>query len=358
MEQMTRFRAPLVVALALTVLPAAAAKGTQSELSVRPTGARGPLVQYDLTHASKRFSLPAGMLSADGSRFAFVRSRKLTFYSVTGRHAYLDARAPLRTSVEAVAPEARYVVLRSGTQARLVEGVRGRTVRKLTLPRGFTVDAVSPDGTWLYLIQHKSGQDYAVRRYDLKTGVLFDKPLVQKGADEQMAGTSAGAIQSPDGTWQFTLYVNAAHGTAFVHALALGQSYTVCIDLPGQGSAAQLRTYSLALSPDGKHLYAANPALGVLADFSLDTFRTTVKHFPAGSAGRSASAAVSPNGRMLAFSAGSQIWLLDVPAGVVRGPYSADGDVVGLGFADARRLFAARINGPLTAFDAATGKRD
>jgi len=61
---------------------------------------------------------------------------------------------------------------------------------------------------------------------------------------------------------------------------------------------------------------------------------------------------------MLAFSAGSQIWLLDVPAGVVRGPYSADGDVVGLGFADARRLFAARINGPLTAFDAATGKRD
>jgi len=355
---MTRFRALLVVVLALAILPAAAAKGTRSELNVRPSGERGPLVQYDLANGSKRVSLPAGMLSADGLRFAFVRGRKLNFYSVPGRGVSFDAPAPLRSSVEAVAPEARFVVLRTGAQVRVVDGLRGGTLRKVSLRPGFTVDAISPDGDWLYLIQHKNGQQYAVRRLNLRTGVLLPGALVEKGEQEQMAGTPAGAIQSWDGNWQFTLYLNAAHKTAFVHALNLGQSFTVCIDLPGQGSAAQLRTYSLALAPDGKHLFAANPALGVLADFSLDTFRTAVKHFPAGSAARSASAAVSPNGRMLAFSAGSQIWLLDVPAGVVRGPYSADGDVVGLGFADARRLFAARINGPLTAFDAATGKRD
>jgi hypothetical protein len=356
---MTRFRALVVVALALAVLPAAAAKGNRSELNVRPAGARGPLVQYDLTTGSKRVALPAGMLSPDGLRFAFVRGRKLNFYSVPGRGVSFDAPAPLRSSVEAVSPEARFVVLRRGAQVRLIDGLRGGTLRKVALPRGFTVDALSPNGRWLYLIQHKDGLQYAVRRLDLRTGVLSPNALVEKGDEEQMAGTPAGAIQSPDAAWQLTLYVNTAKRMSFVHALALGQSYTVCLDLPGQGSAAQLRNYSLALSPDGQHLYAANPALGVVADLSLESFRSTVKRFRAtGSPARSASADVSPNGRMLAFSAGQQIWLFDVPAGVVRGPYSAGGAVIGLGFADERKLFAARINGPLAAFDAATGKRD
>ncbi len=352
---MTRFRALLVVVLALAILPAAAAKGTRSELNVRPFGERGPLVQYDLANGSKRVALPAGMLSADGLRFAFVRGRKLNFYSVPGRGVSFDAPAPLRSSVEAVAPEARFVVLRTGAQARLVDGLRGGILRKVTLQRGFTVDAISPDGRWLYLIQHKNGQQYAVRRLDLRTGVLYPRALVQKGEQEQMAGTPAGAIQSWDGNWQFTLYVNAAHKTAFVHALSLNQSYTVCIDLPGQGTLAELRTYSLALSPDG-HLFAANPALGVVADISLNSFKPVVKRFPAASAASTASAAVAPSGRMLAFSAGPRIWVFD--GATVRGPYSADANVVGLGFADARRLFAARMKGPLTAFDAATGKRD
>lgn len=355
MEPMTRFRALPVVVLALAVLPAAGAKGARSELNVRPLGERGPLVQYDLASGSKRVSLPAGMLSADGSRFAFVRGRTLNFYSVPGRGVSFDAPAPLRSSVEAVAPEARFVVLRTGTQVRLVDGLRGSILRKVTLRRGFTVDAISPDGRWLYLIQHKNGQQYAVRRLNLRTGVLYPRALVQKGEQEQMAGTPAGAIQSWDGKWQFTLYVNAAHKSAFVHALSLNQSFTVCIDLPGQGTPAQLRTYSLALSSDG-HLFAANPALGVIADISTKTFGSVVKRFPAASAARTASAATAPDGRSVAFSAGPRIWLFD--GETVRGPYSADANVVGLGFADTRRLYAARMNGPLTAFDAATGKRD
>jgi hypothetical protein len=345
----------LVVVLALAILPGAAAKGARSELNVRPLGERGPLVQYDLASASKRVSLPAGMLSADGLRFAFVRGRMLNFYSVPGRGVSFDAPAPLRSSVEAVAPEARYVVLRTGAQARLVDGLRGGILRKVTLRRGFTVDAMSPDGHWLYLIQHKNGHQYAVRRLNLRNGVLYPRALVEKGEQEQMAGTPAGAIQSFDGNWQFTLYVNATHKTAFVHALSLNQSYTVCIDLPGQGTPAQLRTYSLALSPD-MHLFAANPALGVVADISLNNFTPVVKRFPAASAAKTASAATAPDGRRVAFSAGPRIWVFDGDS--VRGPYSADANVVGLGFADARRLYAARMKGPLIVFDAVTGKRD
>ena len=352
---MTRFRALLVVVLALAILPAAAAKGTRSELNVRPSGERGPLVQYDLANGSKRIALPAGMLSADGLRFAFVRGRTLNFYSVPGRGVSFDAPAPLRSSVEAVAPEARYVVVRTGAQVRLVDGLRGNVLRKVTLRRGFTVDAISPEGRWLYLIQHKNGEQYAVRRLDLRTGVLHPGALVEKGEQEQMAGTPAGAIQSWDGNWQFTLYVNAAHKTAFVHALSLNQSYTVCIELPGQGTPAELRTYSLALSPDG-HLFAANPALGLVVEISLNTFNPVVRRFAAASAANTASAAAAPDGHRVAFSAGPRIWVFG--GETVRGPYSADANVIGLGFADARRLFAARMNGPLMAYDAATGKRD
>lgn len=352
---MTRLHALLVAVLALAILPAAGAKGARSELSVRPLGERGPLVQYDLTNASKRVTLPAGMLSADGLRFAFVRLRKLSFYSVPGRGVSFDASVPLGSSVEAVAPEARYVVVRTGAQVRLVDGLRGNVLQKVTLRRGFTVDAISPEGRWLYVIQHQSGQQYAVRRLNMITGLLQAGALVEKGEQEQMAGTPAGAIQSWDGTWQFTLYVNTARKTAFVHALSLNQSYTVCIDLPGTGTPAELRTYSLALSPDG-HLFAANPALGVVADISLNTFKPVVKRFPAASAAATASAAAAPDGHRTAFSAGPRIWTFDGDA--VRGPYSAEANVVGLGFADARRLFAARMKGPLMAYDAATGKRD
>jgi hypothetical protein len=352
---MTRLHALLVVVLALAILPAAGAKGARSELNVRPLGERGPLVQYDLTNASMRVALPAGMLSADGLRFAFVRLRKLSFYSVPGRAVSFDAQVPLHSTVEAVAPEARYVVVRTGSQVRLVDGLRAGVPRKVTLKRGFTVDAISPEGRWLYLIQHKNGQQYAVRRLDLRTGALYPGALVEKGEQEQMAGTPAGAIQSWDGNWQFTLYVNGAHKTAFVHALSLNQSYTVCIDLPGTGTPAELRTYSLAMSPDG-HLFAANPALGIVADISLNTFKPVVTRFSATSLAARASAAAAPDGRRVAFSAGRRIWLFDRET--VRGPYAADAPVIGLGFADARRLFAARIDGPLMAYDAATGKRD
>lgn len=351
---MSRSRVLLVVVLALAILPAAGAKGSRPELNVRPSGERGPLIQYDMARQEKRVTLPAGMLSADGLRFAFVRGRTLNFYSVPGGAVSFDAPVPLHSSVEAVSPEARYVVVRTGAQVRVIDGLRGGVLQKVTLRRGFTVDAMSPDGHWLYVIQHKNGQQYAVRRINLRTGVLQAGALVEKGEQEQMAGTPAGAIQSWDGNWQFTLYVNAAHKMAFVHALSLNQSFTVCIDLPGTGTAAQLRTYSLALSNAG-HLFAANPALGVVAEISLNNFTPVVKRFPTAAAAATASAAAASEGNRVAFSAGPRIWVLDGDS--VRGPYAAPANIVGLGFADARRLFAARMNGPLIAFDAATGKR-
>ena len=46
-------------------------------------------------------------------------------------------------------------------------------IRRLTLPGSYTVDAISPDGRWLYLIHYTARRNllrYEVRAYDLPAG--------------------------------------------------------------------------------------------------------------------------------------------------------------------------------------------
>lgn len=51
-----------------TVAPAANPWPPES-FFVRPSGANGPLLAYDMSNGAERFSLPAGMLSADGKNY-------------------------------------------------------------------------------------------------------------------------------------------------------------------------------------------------------------------------------------------------------------------------------------------------
>jgi hypothetical protein len=163
-----------------------------------------------------------------------------------------------------------------------------------------------------------------------------------------MAGTPAGVLTSLDGTWQFTLYTNGEEGEAFVHALNLAQAYTICIDLPGHGTRAELRTYALAYGRDGR-LYAANPALGVVASVAAPGFqRPIVRRFNGTGRAATARAAVSADGFTLAFSGGAQVWRMETPAGTVRRPAQTRAEIVGLGFFG-DRLYAAHAAGRLTA---------
>jgi hypothetical protein len=322
---------------------------------VRPMGTHGPLVRYDLAHASRRFALPAGMLSADGNRFASVTLRKLTIFDAIGGRALRDASVPRGSSVQAISATGRWIVLRRGHAVRVVDGNTGRTARALSLRPNFEVDTISPDGGSLYLIRHASGLRYGVVRYDLRENRLLPRELVQKGGDEKMAGTAAGAVPLPNGRWQYTLYRHDSEHTAFVHALELVNRYTVCLDLPGTGTTAQLRSWSLALAPDGRSLYAANPSLGTVAAYAAQQpSKPTVVRFARSLMAARGIAGVSPSGDRLAFSAGSRIWVLEVGAGTVRGPLAAGGRVVGLGFAG-DRLYAVQADGKLVSFDAATG---
>jgi hypothetical protein len=137
----------------------------------------------------------------------------------------------------------------------------------VSLGRRFAYDALSPDGSTLYLIEHlndpRNPGRYQVRALDLGTGRLQPGFIADKReVDEPMAGYPLARASTPDGAWVYTLYQGPEH--AFVHALAAAEGYALCIDLPGGAPRGDAASYwGLALA--GETVYAANAAVGVAA---------------------------------------------------------------------------------------------
>jgi WD40-like Beta Propeller Repeat len=116
----------------------------------------------------------------------------------------------------------------------LVLDARSLRPRNPIVLRGyFTVDAVSPDGRWLYLVRYRSvaRNDYEVRAYDLARGQMLAAPIVDpREPDEKMQGLPMTRTVSPDGRWAYTLYANP-EGEPFIHALDTERRTAACIDL-------------------------------------------------------------------------------------------------------------------------------
>jgi hypothetical protein len=126
----------------------------------------------------------------------------------------------------------------------------------ITLNGAFAYDALSPDGTKLYLIEHSSAEDlqhYVVRAYDLAAhrllpGRIADK--TQKGW--VMQGSPMTRTTSADGRWVFTLYQNPG-GYPFVHALDTVRAVAHCVGLPWTASD-QSSLSQIALTLHGRTL--------------------------------------------------------------------------------------------------------
>jgi len=186
---------------------------------------RGAFVVPAVTLAGK----PDG-LSADGATLALVGAGR-TFPRAETSLAVLDART-LRVR--------RYVRLRGD----------------------FSFDAISPDGSRLYLIDYTSRTDpteYAVRAYDVAAGRLLPKPIVdpsERDSDE-MGGYPVSRVRSPDSRWDYTLY-SAPGRKPFVHALDTVGGRARCLDLPGVAPGS-LRHGSLSLGAGGGRLTVGGP---------------------------------------------------------------------------------------------------
>jgi len=256
--------------------------------------------------------------------------------------------------------------------------------RDVSLDGNFWVDALSNDGTNLYLIENipagalgtYASIDYQVRRYDLAQGALDPNIIVAKGEDPLMRGNRVAAIPSHNGDWLYSLYISGSRGP-FIHALSLRQPGAVCIDLPAEPTSEQSFFWSLAMSPDGKTLYAANAALGRVAQIDLANFRVrsaTLARQPAsvgpltrlarwlaptteakGLIGRGA--ALSPDGRTLVVLAEHGLLMIKTADLSVQSRYLADQTLNSVAFSpDGMRLYATSApRGSVLTIDASSG---
>jgi hypothetical protein len=330
---------------------------------VRPYGRAGALQVYDVRSGARRFRLPPGILSADGRTFiaaARVRSRRTTVarYDVrSGRLVRGWSLTGRNWSPAGLAADGSRVALsKNGRKVTFVRVGRSRYV----LPGFNEVEALSPNGSRLYLV-HWNRTGYDLRQLDLSTRKLSPTRLDEP--DEKMTGTAMSSVSTRDGRWLLTLYLKD-DGTSFVHALDLRSGLAHCIDLPLAGDFFSVGATALTLSPDERALYLASPFLGRVTAVDLRTLDVArITRFPRLASGElvaslGPSAAVTVNGRMLAFSGGGSLWLYDTAFGKVRRILRDNLGVTGVGFRPGgRSLLALRgPNAPL-AFDAATGKR-
>ena len=117
--------------------------------------------------------------------------------------------------------------------------------RRIELRGSWSFDAISPDGTRLYLVEHISAGPsprYRVRAYDLVAGRLLPNAVIDRLVSKAiMGGQPATRATTPDGRWAYTLYARAK-GKPFVHALDTARRQAFCIDLPLKlGEPEQMR---------------------------------------------------------------------------------------------------------------------
>lgn len=325
----------------------AGGKTTVRDIAVQP-GMPGPEVVVDGTWQLPTVGpdpLPVG-LSADGATLVLVEASPLA------------GSAP-RTST-------RFAVLR----AVPLQG----PARIVTLPGRFDYDAMSPDGSMLYVVQHldaAEGGKYQVRSVIAATGELTEAIIADKrNIEEQMAGYPLGQLRRPDGL-VLTLYQGTEF--AFIHALNTVEGWAVCIDLPASGrdDARAAADWGLAPSPDGGSVYAVNATLGLIGDIdpALLGLRRSVSvkplagsgivlakfgHQESGPTGRRV--VVGPNGKTIYAAGAGGIMALDSATLKVTATLAAGKTVDALAVtADGGTLYALLDDGHIARIDAATG---
>jgi hypothetical protein len=262
---------------ALAVIPTAAAGGPSAgvtqgtdgvawvEGTVRyaaePSGAGTDLsaVRIRDSHVLRAASLPASwgipLVAFDGTADGL---------SADGRTLVLGSASPQTTPLRV---ESRFLVVDTST-------LRTRTLLKL---RGdFAFDALSPNGTTLYLVQHLSVDDlsrYVVRAYDLAHGRL----LAHRIADRTqrgwvMQGYPMTRATSSDGRMAYTLYSNPG-GYPFIHALDTVRGTAHCIGLPWHGNQDGLSKLRLSLLDGGRRLTLGWPGGRTFISVNTQSYR-------------------------------------------------------------------------------------
>jgi hypothetical protein len=142
-------------------------------------------------------------------------------------------------TTDGVSGDGRTLVLSNapgGTQTTFVfVDTRTLRARRLVLPGSWSFDAISPNGSILYLVEYTSispNPAYRVRAYDTAARRLLLRPIVDREIGERlMRGWAVTRANTANGRWAYTLYARQKHAP-FVHALDTESRRAYCIDLP------------------------------------------------------------------------------------------------------------------------------
>ncbi len=235
----------------------------QAEVTVSPSG---------------RTILKTGGMAA---AFGFDRSMQTAVVSDAQQVAFME---PLGEGRTIYAPGGR-----SSSSIIVVDlaTTPGEQVSEFRLDGNVVPEAFTSDGAGLFVIDHQPPLDpttYRVQLLDLATGERFAVPgPVKQPAPEDMAGTGRRHVGTADGTFLFTLYtrqpahhdgsthVDHVHG--FVHALALDESWALCIDLPSDFGRGAPETAAIAVSTDDERMFVVDGEAAAIAIFDVDDIK-------------------------------------------------------------------------------------
>ena len=349
-------------------------------------------------------SLGRAVASPDGSLYYTVdgspttlrwvdakTGRTITQLGLDGSYSFADERELGPTGLS---PNGRWLVLVGESALSSRFAVIDTALLKLAavaeVPGAFGYDAISDDGTSLYLIERiapdianglgvSAAYSYRVRVYDVPSAKLSETLVVdvklagqivgdnnaQTRVDGIMNGIYQSSVPSADGRWNFSFYYNPGRGP-FIHVLHLDSRSAFCIlDLPVVAGGYEKRLgWSLALSPSGQTLYAVNGALGLVSSIDATTLKVMrtaqIAGLPSASANAtySSSAKVAQDARKLWFAAARGVALVDTRDLGLRGLFLPDRVITSISLSpDGHRLYALSDEGTVWMIDATTGRQ-
>jgi hypothetical protein len=354
----------LLAALLAALVPAASRAGACSPLNCSPSqfalgngsllGVRGavdkPVRVLDLRTGKTLWRLPAGIVS--GNTVVHKDGSLLTWYDAARGARTHDAVLQARGNFALVGASQdgrTAVVARTQGKSTTFALVTPASERMIKLGGNkWQFDALNGDR--LFLV-HYLKKGYEIRVLHVRSGAL-DPPLTDPRASSTIWGAPWSHVSSPNGRYLYTLYVGP-NGGSMVHVLDTRLGTGRCIDLPGTGSWDSASTYALVVHPDGRQLWAISPGYGRVAHIDVQAYRVIDAYSfnLYGWNNNATSAALSPDGKRIAFTDASHIAFLQLAKRkVVEGPSHV---AIALGFApDQSRLWVVGERSRVTALPA------
>jgi hypothetical protein len=391
----------LVVALSVVALGAAACtqdtrEGRASQPVPRETlllgTEAGPLV-VQVPSGSVLFERPGAVASLGGSWLlsAVPSAGSTLLQTVDGADAEpaSSVRVDGNLDVRVVAESGRAVALmdplpdgwdpevplpRSRTPIVVADPTGAAETRTYDLRGNYEPEAFSTDDRRLFMIQHLPAETptvYRVTVLNLRTGRVVPVFGPFKGPAERMPGIRLQQMLSPNADQLYTLYSSARPGYAphhapvangatvsFVHVLSLQDGWAHCVGLPEELWDRPASEQAMATSPNGRHLYIADPTLGLVTVMDTASLEIRTHAVDLSVSGvRRTSAVVSGDGSALFVATAGEhpgITRIDTDTFEVVRTWATD-DVSGLGLsADGERLYVA-FDDRVQVVDATTG---